>query len=103
LKVRSSGRVNIAGPWAFCHGDGRWFPYRGRMPLVLRWGGPRHDEVDEVPDRMLTSSLLVYDGPRWIGVYEPLDPPQKRATPQGGAEAAPGARAARRGARRAPF
>ena len=56
------------------------------MPLILHWGGPRHAEVDEVPDWMLTSSLLVYDGPRWIGVYEPLDPPQKRATPQGLAE-----------------
>lgn len=56
------------------------------MALILHWGGPRHEEVDEVPDSMLTSSLLVYDGPRWIGVYEPLDPPQKRNTAKGLAE-----------------
>ena len=56
------------------------------MPLILYRGGPRHDEVDEVPDWMLTSSLLVYDGPRWIGVYEPLDLPQKRDTRKGLAE-----------------
>ena len=67
---------------------GRWpaVPYRSRMPLILHWGGPRHAEVDEVPDWMLTSSLLVYDGPRWVGVYEPLDPPQKSDTSQGPAE-----------------
>jgi hypothetical protein len=60
-----------------------WSAYRAGMPLILHWGGPRHAEVDEVPDRMVTSSLLVYDGPHWIGVYEPLDPPQKRDTPKG--------------------
>ena len=66
----------------------RWpaVPYRSRMPLILHWGGPRDGEVDVLPNRMLTSSLLVYDGPRWIGVYEPLDPPQERNTLKGRAQ-----------------
>ncbi len=55
------------------------------MPLILHWGGPRHGDVEDIPEGMLTS-LLVYDGPRWIGVYEPLDPPQKRDTVKGPAE-----------------
>ena len=60
--------------------------YRDRMPLIVHWGGPRHGEVAEVPARLVASSLLVYDGPKWVGVYEPLDPPQKRETPKGLAE-----------------
>ena len=36
-------------------------------------------------DELIVSSLLVYDGPKWIGVYEPLEPPQVRDTPQGSA------------------
>jgi hypothetical protein len=39
-----------------------------------------------VPDRQIVSSLLVYDGPRWIGVYEPLNPPRVQRTPKGQAE-----------------
>jgi hypothetical protein len=86
LSDGSSERVNLAGlcgrrAMAMARG-----PYRSRMALILHWGGPRHEEVDEVPDWMLTSSLLVYDGPRWIGVYEPVDPPKKRATRKGPAE-----------------
>ena len=81
----SSDRVNIAGPGAFPRGEAG-AAYRDLMPLILHWGGPRHAEVDEVPDRMLSSGLLVYDGPHWIGVYQPLDPPQKRETAEGLAE-----------------
>lgn len=56
------------------------------MPLIFHWGGPRHGEVGDVGDDMVTSGVLVYDGPEWIGVYEPLDPPQIRDTPKGRAE-----------------
>jgi hypothetical protein len=35
---------------------------------------------------MLASGLLVYDGPEWIGVYEPSDPPHEHHTPKGLAE-----------------
>jgi hypothetical protein len=56
------------------------------MPLILHWGGPRHGEIDEVPAELLASSVLVYDGPRWIGVYERLKPVQVRSTSGGPAE-----------------
>ena len=56
------------------------------MPLVLHWGGPRHGQVDEVPAEMLRSAVLVYDGPRWFGVYERFEPVQVRDTGQGPAE-----------------
>ena len=56
------------------------------MPLILHWGGPRHGDVDHVPAESLTTSVLVYDGPRWIGVYQRYDPPQKLRTPRGTAE-----------------
>jgi hypothetical protein len=56
------------------------------MPLILHWGGPRHGAVDDVPAESLTSSVLVYDGPRWIGVYERWEPPQELSTPRGTAE-----------------
>ncbi|MGX5653601.1 hypothetical protein ACWKWC_02365 [Geodermatophilus nigrescens] len=56
------------------------------MPLILHWGGPRHREVDDVPAAQVTTSVLVYDGPRWFGVYVPTEPRQSRVTPQGEAE-----------------
>lgn len=56
------------------------------MPLVFHWGGPRHGEVDQVPPESLASSVLVYDGPRWYGVYERLEPAQLHSTPRGPAE-----------------
>ncbi len=56
------------------------------VPRVLHWGGPRHGEVDDVPAEQLASSLLVYDGPRWFGVYQRFEPVQVRATPGGPAE-----------------
>ena len=63
----------------------RWFSVR-RVPLIFHWGGPRHGHVAHVRDDLVTSSLLVYDGPQWIGVYEPFDPPRVRDTPEGSAE-----------------
>jgi hypothetical protein len=60
--------------------------YRPGMPLVLHWGGPRHGDVDDVRPELLTSSVLVYDGPRWFGVYERFQPVQVRDTPSGPAE-----------------
>ncbi len=54
--------------------------------LVLHWGGPRHGEVDGVATDQLASSVLVYDGPRWFGVYQRFEPVQVRATPSGPAE-----------------
>ncbi len=56
------------------------------VPLIFHWGGPRHAELDDVPAEKLTSAILVYDGPHWIGVYERFDPPQMHHTPQGPAE-----------------
>jgi hypothetical protein len=56
------------------------------VTLIFHWGGPRHGQAAEVPEQMLKSGLLVYDGPDWIGVYEPLDPPQQQATSIGPAE-----------------
>ena len=56
------------------------------VPLIFHWGGPRHGEIAEVPAELITSSLLVYDGPQWIGVYERSDPPQVHDSPKGSAE-----------------
>jgi hypothetical protein len=56
------------------------------MPLILHWGGPRHGDVDEVPPERLASAILVYDGPRWFGVYERFTPVQVQTTPHGPAE-----------------
>ena len=56
------------------------------MSLILHVGGPRDGQVGEVPEQMLATSVLVYDGPRWIGVYEPADPPCKVTTTHGTAE-----------------
>jgi len=56
------------------------------MPLISHWGGPRHGEVDDVPAELLATAVLVYDGPRWFGVYERFQPAQTHDTPQGPAE-----------------
>jgi hypothetical protein len=56
------------------------------MALVYHWGGPRHGEIDEVPSEQVASSVLVYDGPRWFGVYERFQPEREQATPQGPAQ-----------------
>ena len=56
------------------------------MSLILHVGGPRDGDVGEVPDHLLATSVLVYDGPRWIGVYAPADPPRKVSTSHGQAE-----------------
>jgi hypothetical protein len=59
---------------------------RSPVPLVLHWGGPRHGEVDDVPAEQLASSVLVYDGPRWFGVYQRFQPVRVQDTPRGPAE-----------------
>ena len=56
------------------------------MPLIFHWGGPRHGEIDEVPAESLASTVLVYDGPRWFGVYQRLEPVPVRSTAEGPAE-----------------
>lgn len=56
------------------------------MSLVFHWGGPRHGAVEEVPAELLVSAVLVYDGPRWFGVYERFQPVQVQDTAQGPAE-----------------
>ena len=43
-------------------------------------------EIDDVATDRLASSVLVYDGPRWFGVYERFEPVQVRTTPGGPAE-----------------
>jgi hypothetical protein len=56
------------------------------VPLIFHWAGPRDQQVAQVPAAALKSSILVYDGPRWIGVYERLEPLQVLPTAQGQAE-----------------
>jgi hypothetical protein len=56
------------------------------VPLIFHWGGPRDQQVAQVPAAALESSVLVYDGPRWIGVYERLEPPRVLRTAEGQAE-----------------
>jgi hypothetical protein len=56
------------------------------MPLIFHWGGPRHGEVADVPPGQLATAVLVYDGPRWYGVYERAQPAQVRQTSDGPAE-----------------
>lgn len=52
---------------------------------VAHQGGPRNGTVAEVATASL-SRYLVYDGPRWIGVYVRTDPPRSLATPDGPAQ-----------------
>lgn len=56
------------------------------MPRIYHWGGPRHGEIDDLPAGELASSVLVYDGPRWFGVYERFEPVQVQETADGPAE-----------------
>ncbi|MPQ99372.1 hypothetical protein GB931_15890 [Modestobacter sp. I12A-02628] len=56
------------------------------MPLVFHWGGPRDQQVADLPADMLASAVLVYDGPRWLGVYERTDPVQVVRSDRGPAE-----------------
>lgn len=56
------------------------------MPLIVHRGGPRHGEVDDLPARALTTSLLVYDGPRWFAVYQRSEPLRTQDTGRGRAE-----------------
>ena len=56
------------------------------MPLVYHWGGPRHGDVAELRPDQLNTSVLVYDGPRWFGVYQRFEPVRVQDTAQGPAE-----------------
>ena len=78
--MAADGIVGVPAAAAPPHG------YGAAMPLVFHWGGPRHGEVDTVPPELLSSAVLVYDGPRWFGVYERFQPVQVRDTPDGPAE-----------------
>ncbi len=57
----------------------------GALTRVAHEGGPRNGTVAEV-DTGSPSGYLVYDGPRWIGVYVRTDPPRSLPTPDGPAE-----------------
>jgi len=52
---------------------------------IAHQGGPRNGTVAEVETASL-SRYLVYDGPRWIGVYVRTDPPRSLDTPDGPAQ-----------------
>lgn len=56
------------------------------VSLIFHWGGARHGEVADVPAEWLASAVLVYDGPRWFGVYERFEPVRTMDTAQGPAE-----------------
>ncbi|TFV52631.1 hypothetical protein [Blastococcus sp. TF02A-35] len=56
------------------------------MTLVYHWGGPRHGQTDELPAEALASTVLVYDGPKWFGVYEQFRPVRTQDTASGPAE-----------------
>jgi hypothetical protein len=57
------------------------------MAMIFHWGGDRHGQVADVPEQLLTSGLLVYDGTDgWIGVYERLGPHRMQDTDRGPAE-----------------
>lgn len=53
--------------------------------LVAHDGGPRAGHVTAVPVHLL-SSYLVYDGPRWLGVYQRSCPLRILQTGRGDAE-----------------
>jgi hypothetical protein len=44
------------------------------MPLIFHMGGPRDGHLDEVAADAVTTTLLVYDGPKWFAVYERPQP-----------------------------
>lgn len=53
--------------------------------LVAHEGGPRAGQVDRLPDG-LGDRFLVYDGPRWFGVYGRTSPLRTHPTEAGVAE-----------------
>ena len=55
------------------------------MTRVAHEGGPRNGTVAEVATAVL-AGYLVYDGPRWIGVYQRANPPRVVSTPGGPAD-----------------
>lgn len=64
----------------------RWAPFaNASFTRVMHQGGPRDGQVADLPTAVL-AGYLVYDGPRWFGVYGPADPPCTVPTPAGPAE-----------------
>lgn len=55
------------------------------MTLVFHQDGPRAGEFDDLPPQELRTHL-VYDGPRWLGVYSRSEPVRFQQTPRGRAE-----------------
>lgn len=55
------------------------------MQLVLHRGGQRDGDVDWLDPEQLTS-LLVYTGPRYLGVYRSTSPVEVATTPLGEAQ-----------------
>jgi len=52
------------------------------MTVIIHEGGPRAGEVADVVDLSL-DTFLVYDGPRWFGVYERSRPLRRVVTASG--------------------
>jgi hypothetical protein len=57
----------------------------GTVTVIIHAGGPRAGDVADVAD-LPTDSFLVYDGPRWFGVYERSRPLRTVPTDLGDAE-----------------
>jgi hypothetical protein len=55
------------------------------VTVIIHEGGPRAGDVADVADLPL-EHFLVYDGPRWFGVYERSRPLRRVPTPSGAAE-----------------
>lgn len=55
------------------------------MTVIIHEGGPRAGDVEDVVD-LPVDLFLVYDGPRWLGVYERSRPLRTVRTLLGPAE-----------------
>lgn len=54
--------------------------------MIIHEGGPRAGDVEDIGD-LASDSFLVYDGPRWLGVYARSQPLRTVGTILGQAEA----------------
>jgi hypothetical protein len=57
----------------------------GTVTVIIHAGGPRAGDVADIAE-LPTDSYLVYDGPRWFGVYERSRPLRTVRTDLGDAE-----------------
>ena len=46
------------------------------MTTIYLEGGQRDGEIARVDDEFADGERLVYDGPKWIGVYARAEPPR---------------------------